>query len=60
MNKQLIGYVNALSVVVFMQAIELENQHRALERNTETLIKCRETIEALMEATFGKMEVYEQ
>lgn len=59
MNRQLIDYANALSMVVFMQAVEIENQHRALERSNQTLVKCRDTIETLMKAAFGEVEIYE-
>lgn len=52
MNKQYIDYVNTLSVIVFSQAVQLENQKKLLDANTTTLIKCDETIKALMEAAF--------
>lgn len=59
MNRQLVAYANTLSVIVLAQALELEQQRRLLDRNAETMLKCRETIEALMDATFGKVEVFE-
>lgn len=59
MNRQLVDYANALSMVVFTQAIEIENQRRVIDCNTKTLLKCKDTIEALMNAAFGKVEVYE-
>lgn len=59
MNRQFVDYMNALSMTVFTQAIEIENQRRILDRQTATLLKCKETIEALMDAAFGNVEVYE-
>jgi len=58
MNRHLIDYVNALTMTVFTQSVELENQRRLLDHNTDTLMRCRNTIDALMEATFGNVEVY--
>jgi hypothetical protein len=60
MTRDLVAYANALSLVIFAQAVEIENLRRRLDGNAATLIKCKETIEALMEAAFGKVEVFDQ
>lgn len=59
MNQHIIAYANTLSVIVLAQSLKIAQLKQQLDADTEALERLSRATKALMDATFGKIEVFE-